>query len=162
GLLKQARDELDKIDKRYREEVRDFEAGEWELAGADGKTTRQIRTLGQAEDALASAEDRLKQVTGAFDRFAKTTAQKNWGLRDAKRMFKERKAAGEDLGFNPDDLPEKVKTVKLTQGQVNQFAAHPRLDLFVDSNSPHPMQSFGCTICHNGQGSATDFELASH
>ena len=50
----------------------------------------------------------------------------------------------------------------LTPGQITQYAAHPRLDLFVDSNSPHPMEKFGCTICHAGQGSATDFELSDH
>jgi mono/diheme cytochrome c family protein len=55
-----------------------------------------------------------------------------------------------------------VKTVELTQGEVTQYCAHPRLDLFVDSNSPHPMEKFGCTICHSGQGSATEFTLASH
>ena len=35
-------------------------------------------------------------------------------------------------------------------------------ELFVDSNSPHPTEKFGCTICHGGQGSATDFTLAAH
>jgi mono/diheme cytochrome c family protein len=55
-----------------------------------------------------------------------------------------------------------VKTVDLTAGQVTQYCAHPRLDLFVDANSPHPIEKFGCTICHAGQGSATDFLLASH
>ena len=60
------------------------------------------------------------------------------------------------------DLPKDVRTKKLTQGQVTMYAAHPRLDLFVDANSPHPMQQFGCTICHAGQGSATEFVLASH
>jgi mono/diheme cytochrome c family protein len=57
----------------------------------------------------------------------------------------------------------KVKVIEdLTLGQVNQFAVHPRLDLFVDANSPHSAQKFGCTICHDGQGSATDFVLAAH
>ena len=42
------------------------------------------------------------------------------------------------------------------------FSAHPRLDLFVGANSPHPMSEFGCTVCHDGQGSATDFHWASH
>ncbi len=55
-----------------------------------------------------------------------------------------------------------VKTVKLSKGQITQYCAHPRLDLFADSNSPHPVEKFGCTICHAGQGSATDFVLASH
>jgi cbb3-type cytochrome oxidase cytochrome c subunit/mono/diheme cytochrome c family protein len=60
----------------------------------------------------------------------------------------------------PQDLV--VETVDLTKGQVTEFCVHPRLDLFVDANSPHPKEKFGCTICHGGQGSATDFNLASH
>jgi mono/diheme cytochrome c family protein len=55
-----------------------------------------------------------------------------------------------------------VKKVDLTSGEVTQYCAHPRLELFVGSNSPHPVQKFGCTICHEGQGSATDFFNAAH
>jgi cbb3-type cytochrome oxidase cytochrome c subunit len=55
-----------------------------------------------------------------------------------------------------------VEVVPLTKAQETEFSAHPRLDLFVDANSTHPMEKFGCTICHSGQGSATDFILASH
>jgi cbb3-type cytochrome oxidase cytochrome c subunit/peptidoglycan hydrolase CwlO-like protein len=58
------------------------------------------------------------------------------------------------------------------------FAAHPRLvdgataidprgnvvpaGLFLDASGPHPINAFGCTICHGGQGSGTDFTYASH
>jgi len=42
------------------------------------------------------------------------------------------------------------------------YRSHPRLDLFVGTASPHPMNRFGCTVCHEGQGSATDFTWASH
>ncbi|MFO0841350.1 MAG: c-type cytochrome [Gemmataceae bacterium] len=56
----------------------------------------------------------------------------------------------------------KVKAIKLGPSQVSQYATHPRLDLFVDSNSAHPMEKFGCTVCHSGQGSATDFNYATH
>ena len=34
--------------------------------------------------------------------------------------------------------------------------------LAVMGNSPHPAEKFGCTSCHQGQGSATDFTLATH
>ncbi|MGC8640500.1 MAG: c-type cytochrome [Isosphaeraceae bacterium] len=34
--------------------------------------------------------------------------------------------------------------------------------LYLDPNGPHPINSFGCTICHNGQGSGTDFTFSSH
>ncbi len=32
--------------------------------------------------------------------------------------------------------------------------AHPRLDLYVSTKSPHPMKDVGCTICHRGAGEA--------
>lgn len=56
----------------------------------------------------------------------------------------------------------KVKDINLSPSEVNMYCAHPRLDLFVDSNSAHPVERFGCTICHDGQGSATEFGYASH
>jgi mono/diheme cytochrome c family protein len=70
-------------------------------------------------------------------------------------------AAGVMAAYSPR-IPDGVPDLKLTASQVNQYCAHPRLDLFVDSNSPHPAEKFGCTICHAGQGSATEFSLAAH
>jgi mono/diheme cytochrome c family protein len=67
---------------------------------------------------------------------------------------------GESLGYSADDL--RLNSLELSDKHVNEFCAHPRLDLFVDANSPHPAEKFGCTICHAGQGSATEFILASH
>ncbi len=42
------------------------------------------------------------------------------------------------------------------------FATHPNTDLFLTSASPHPMQKFGCTSCHEGQGSGTSFHNVQH
>ncbi|HXV27877.1 MAG TPA: c-type cytochrome [bacterium] len=42
------------------------------------------------------------------------------------------------------------------------FTTHPRLDLFLSSNSPHPMEEFGCTACHGGSGHSVDFVTAAH
>lgn len=42
------------------------------------------------------------------------------------------------------------------------YNAHPRLDLFVSPDSPHPMKKMGCTVCHEGSGQETDFVLAAH
>jgi len=50
---------------------------------------------------------------------------------------------------NPRELPQ-------------PFRSHPRLDLFVGPQSAHPVEKFGCTICHQGQGSATAMKFASH
>ena len=83
-------------------------------------------------------------------------------LDKAREVLKDRAKNGAKLGFDPDDLPKKITPIELTSAQVTQFAAHPRLDLFADGNSPHPKEKFGCTICHAGQGSATDFINAIH
>ena len=50
----------------------------------------------------------------------------------------------------------------IERGLPNPFTTHPRLDLFVGSLSPHKLGDMGCTICHDGQGSATAFMWASH
>ncbi len=56
------------------------------------------------------------------------------------------------------------KPVRVTvrRGLPHPYASHPRLDLFVGSDSPHKMSQFACTVCHEGQGSATEFKWASH
>lgn len=63
----------------------------------------------------------------------------------------------------PDSLQlQQLSKDRLTEARINEFCAHPRLDLFVGSNSKHPAEKFGCTSCHAGQGSATDFYWSSH
>lgn len=40
--------------------------------------------------------------------------------------------------------------------------AHPNLELFMDKDSPHPLDQFACTTCHLGRGRATDFIGSVH
>ena len=56
----------------------------------------------------------------------------------------------------------KPLALTVRRGAPQPFSSHPRLDLFVGSLSPHKLGDFGCTICHEGQGSATQFKWASH
>jgi cbb3-type cytochrome oxidase cytochrome c subunit/predicted nucleic acid-binding Zn-ribbon protein len=42
------------------------------------------------------------------------------------------------------------------------FTTHPQLDLFVSSDSPHPIAEFGCTTCHSGLDRAIEFSRAGH
>ncbi|GEM_PF-1931246 len=48
------------------------------------------------------------------------------------------------------------------RGLPHPFADHPRPDLYVAPQSPHPIERFGCTICHGGQGGNTSFSAARH
>lgn len=47
-------------------------------------------------------------------------------------------------------------------GYPQPFSSHPRPDVYLTATSPHPIASFGCTVCHEGQGSATSFHNAQH
>ncbi|MEW4527778.1 MAG: c-type cytochrome [Maioricimonas sp. JB045] len=42
------------------------------------------------------------------------------------------------------------------------YSSHPNPDLYLTATSPHPINDFGCTICHDGDGSGTSFQNAEH
>lgn len=42
------------------------------------------------------------------------------------------------------------------------YMAHPNLGLFVAGTSPHPVEKFGCTVCHYGDGKETEFSRVVH
>jgi cbb3-type cytochrome oxidase cytochrome c subunit len=97
-----------------------------------------------------------------------TTSRQEEKLKDAKNVLEYRKLALADLpdaAAVPD--PNKLQLNRLsknllTEARITEYAAHPRLDLFVGANSKHPAEKFGCSACHSGQGSSTSFTLASH
>ena len=74
----------------------------------------------------------------------------------------------EDLNF--ELVPRVDRCVTCHQGvsredlaeAPNPHRTHPRLDLFLATDSPHPLEEFGCTSCHGGRGRATDFYGSVH
>ena len=42
------------------------------------------------------------------------------------------------------------------------YKTHPNLDQYVSNDSAHPIEQFGCTVCHGGRGRATSFQSATH
>ncbi len=65
------------------------------------------------------------------------------------------------IGNRESDSAEPI-SLSVRRGLPPPYSGHPRLDLFVGATSPHPEAEYGCTICHGGQGLATDFTWASH
>jgi cbb3-type cytochrome oxidase cytochrome c subunit len=130
-----------------RKELEKAEARKRELEGKEGSE----EGIKRMDSRIAALKEEVQRSEGMQKR-----------LDTARAMLADREAAGEKLGFDPGHLPKQVNWLKMNEGQIGMYAAHPRLDLFVDANSPHPMEKFGCTICHNGQGSATDFVNAVH
>ena len=42
------------------------------------------------------------------------------------------------------------------------FTTHPNLSDYIGSDSPHPMDQVGCTVCHEGMGQSVSFRDAAH
>jgi mono/diheme cytochrome c family protein len=145
------------INEETREAIQDManaykESGPWLV---HKKLATPLRILGTRLDALAKSPTPQKlravrqQMKSAQDVSVlkdEITSQQNYlrHLRDLVKQF------------------GSVKKVELSDSRITEFCAHRRLDLFVDANSPHPAEKFGCTSCHGGQGSATGFFFASH
>ncbi|MGH7197524.1 MAG: c-type cytochrome [Candidatus Omnitrophota bacterium] len=42
------------------------------------------------------------------------------------------------------------------------FRTHPKMELYLGANSPHPIEKFGCTTCHGGSGHSVSFKDSAH
>ena len=62
---------------------------------------------------------------------------------------------GHPESANPEDWVYENK-------HPHPYSTHPKPELYVTASSPHPVSKFGCTICHEGQGSGTSFSNAEH
>ncbi|REJ93261.1 MAG: hypothetical protein DWQ34_11090 [Planctomycetota bacterium] len=64
--------------------------------------------------------------------------------------------------FASGNVPEFPKGTEDEEGYPNPFCSHPQPELFLTATSPHPLTEFGCTSCHEGDGSGTSFQTAEH
>jgi mono/diheme cytochrome c family protein len=42
------------------------------------------------------------------------------------------------------------------------FTTHPNLNVYLGSDSPHPLNRIGCTVCHEGMGQSVTFRDSAH
>jgi mono/diheme cytochrome c family protein len=42
------------------------------------------------------------------------------------------------------------------------YTTHPNLAAYIGSDSPHPLNRIGCTVCHDGMGQSVTFRDAAH
>lgn len=64
--------------------------------------------------------------------------------------------------FGAGNVPTFPHGKELEGKYAHPFASHPRPDVYLTATSPHPIANFGCTVCHDGAGSATSFQNAQH
>ena len=74
----------------------------------------------------------------------------------------------DDVNFTRVAKMDRCQTCHLAIDRVGYekfpqpFTTHPNLATYLGSNSPHPMDQVGCTVCHEGMGQSVSFRDAAH
>lgn len=74
----------------------------------------------------------------------------------------------EDVNFTRVPKMDRCQTCHLAIDRVGYedypqpFSTHPNLETYVGSGSPHPLESTGCTVCHEGMGQSISFVDSAH
>jgi mono/diheme cytochrome c family protein len=74
----------------------------------------------------------------------------------------------DDVNFTRVAKMDRCQTCHLAIDRVGYekypqpFRTHPNLATYLGSNSPHPLDQVGCTVCHEGMGQSVSFRDASH
>ncbi|MCA9270785.1 MAG: hypothetical protein KDA41_20035, partial [Planctomycetales bacterium] len=166
--------EIAEEDRRLLDVVYGFQLASRGLLDREDVTINFVRSESRAAQAALVAEGQGVEYlarelvqSSIGEVFADRAAAPIYGLRVADVIVR----VNDDLVDSQDDVRQMLlesvawgEPVRLTvrRGYPHPYQTHPRLDLFVGSGSPHPKQRLGCTVCHEGQGSATDFKWASH
>ncbi len=130
----------------------DAEASQWHEA-LTGELSRIAQTAGNANvSRQAWYEQRLLYVDDLQSLISRQVGDKEFAL--LKGHFRH-------------TLVEQFNAARKTRGVSPVSAspvmlAHPRLDLYLDPESPHPLKSMGCSVCHEGSGQDTSFFHTAH
>ncbi len=121
------------------------------------------------EAAQLDAElDRIAAYLGE-DRAA-TYKPLGYYLEDVKALLRQAlgdEAFGQLRGLYRHELVTAYNAARKGRGLPELSASpvllgHPRMDLYVEPDSKHPMKMVGCTSCHEGAGQETQFEHTAH
>lgn len=171
--------ELEELDREVRQLEDQYKGRELKVAALEAekkKLLTNVSRMREEHSTITKDKDALQRKLAKFEpsfpnRF------RNWILVDfISPTIKVQKFVINDLY---DDLNFDIKVPKIDmcttchvsikdpryadpQKYPNPLRAHPRLDLFMADTSPHPSDSFGCTICHMGHGQSLTFEKAAH
>lgn len=160
-----------------------FEESKDKLKDLEGQEKAIKEKLQAAEKDKVEAQKKITALVGVKERKQQSLAQSTidpiWALRNAPFIdfldptVKIHQVVLDKLA---DDryFQKVVKVDRCTTCHVfisesgfedrpNPFKTHPKLDLMVGANSPHPLKNYGCTTCHGGEGHrVNDFNAPAH
>jgi len=74
----------------------------------------------------------------------------------------------EDLNFLTVPRVDRCQTCHLAieksgfEDEEQPYRTHPKLETYLNKDSPHPLSDFGCTACHGGLGRSVTFRDSYH
>lgn len=179
GKTREAEEKLEELHK-----LKDgFDAGKNNLKALQAEEKKIRETLGELNKEVISTQKEMKEITGKLDllEMAKKQTEMNpvFALRNAPFLdFLDPTIKIQQIVLNniTDDryFRQVYKVDRCTtchtfidkpgfEKEKNPFKTHPKLDLMVSMDSPHPMKSTGCTVCHGGDGHrVNDFNSVAH
>ena len=182
GNVDRERARRDRTLQQYQESSVEHEAASLKLEGAQAQLAGYRAEVRQAERTVTALARDADVLQGKLERIDPQsmdfwnrlgTGVRNLPLLDlAQPSLKIDQVVlsgiREDLNF--ELVPRVDRCVTCHQGVSREDLAqapsphrtHPRLDLFLATDSPHPLEEFGCTSCHGGRGRATDFYGSVH
>lgn len=172
--------ELEAVELRMNERVGQQQAAQAKADQAQAEVDGLVADVAEAEKALAAGTRDLGAVRTRIEAIAPHEPAKKLAnaIRDAPGLdfigptLVVKKEVLDALTFELNFTKKKRIDMCMTchlgidragfEGEEQPYTTHPRPDLYLSSNSPHPIKEVGCTICHRGAGEALDFVRADH
>ena len=154
-------------------EVQKVEAERAALQAELGKYTAEVGRLQKEIDQINFEQTRLQRLMATIEPSAMKTYFRNAPLLDfmaptlTVRQIVTPNVV-DDVNFARVAKMDRCTTCHLAidrrgyEKYPQPFRTHPNLSAYVGSDSPHPMSTTGCTVCHQGLGGSTSFLDASH
>lgn len=154
----------------------EYEAFEQKLRAAEANVEEFTAARDEASKTIARLEDTENRILARLQRFDDTYGPN--ALRDAPMLdFMDPRVKikqillpdfVDDLNMDTTMKIDRCTTCHLSidnpgyTEEKQPFRTHPNPDLYIASKSPHPIETFGCTVCHSGRGRGTTFVRAAH
>jgi cytochrome c2/predicted nucleic acid-binding Zn-ribbon protein len=172
-----AQAEVDRLFEEWTEQVKELQVVTAQRSEVDAQLASGRQNLNGAEkhlDALMSGVDSLNQRIASLDKsldyFILNAPLADFIQPDLKVEQVMLSGLYQNINFTTVDRVDRCVTCHVASTRLGftderweePFRTHPRPDLFVMANSPHPYTTFGCSSCHGGLDRATDFARVGH
>lgn len=149
------------IDRPGYESVRDFDAY-FDSKFEDLSNESIEKKVSAIDDILHERTGEPVVANSKRKEFSDYSDLGSWNYEKLKQLSKQELLSRRSNLLAENEEIWKKREKKFEEEGLSVYQTHPKLDLFLDANSPHPLTEHGCTICHKGRGRELNFARAAH